>query len=133
MINKFKVGDHVFASDWCYGEIVSINGEVAEIQFDTGFGQSTYKFNISDLQHLRYGAPQNHIAKVGKKDRVIACIEYSCNLLMAILFAVVAVFALIFREWFVAGLGAVLFVKSGYNAMKSLCRCGEFSEDRYEP
>ena len=48
--NKFKVGDKVYASDWCFGEIVKIDGEIAIVEFDTGNGGGCMPFHLSELR-----------------------------------------------------------------------------------
>ena len=50
-MSKFKVGDWVYASDWCYGQIVDIeeSGECADVEFSTDGGGGCFAFPISDL------------------------------------------------------------------------------------
>lgn len=48
--NNFRVGDMVYASDWCYGEIVRIDGDMALVEFDTGNGGGSLWFDLSDLR-----------------------------------------------------------------------------------
>lgn len=47
----FKVGDWVYADDWCYGQIVSISGPFAVVEFTTDNGGGTMNFYISELTH----------------------------------------------------------------------------------
>jgi hypothetical protein len=47
----FKVGDYVYASDWCYGVIVSIEGNIADVEFKTAGGGGTLPFELSELMH----------------------------------------------------------------------------------
>lgn len=37
-MDKFRVGDKVYASDWCYGKIVEIEGDTAYVEFETERG-----------------------------------------------------------------------------------------------
>ena len=46
---KFKVGDKVYADNWCHGEIVKIDGEIALIAVDTGIGGACMPFHLSGL------------------------------------------------------------------------------------
>ena len=46
---KFKVGDHVYVSDWFYGTIVCIDGDEAMCEFNTDRGGGTLSFKLSDL------------------------------------------------------------------------------------
>lgn len=66
MINKFQIGDHVFASDWCYGEVVDIAGDIVSVQFDTGFGNSVAMFRLSELQPRPLAQKQDHNADASK-------------------------------------------------------------------
>lgn len=47
----FKVGDYVYASDWCYGVIVRIEDNIADVEFDTAGGGGTLPFELSELKH----------------------------------------------------------------------------------
>ena len=48
-MNNFRIGDKVYASDWCYGEIVRIENGIADIKFDTCSGGGTVSFPIEEL------------------------------------------------------------------------------------
>ena len=50
---NFKVGDYVYASDWCYGEIVRIENEYADVEFDTGSGGGCLPFGLDELNRSR--------------------------------------------------------------------------------
>lgn len=51
MKEVFKVGDWVYASDWCYGQIVEIDGDnLAYVEFDTGTGGGCMSFELSELK-----------------------------------------------------------------------------------
>lgn len=50
MTDKFEVGDMVYASDWCYGEIVRINGYTADVEFETTNGGGTACFELCELR-----------------------------------------------------------------------------------
>ena len=54
----FKVGDYVYAGDWCSGTIVEIDGDTACVEFETGGGGGTIPFDIEELEH----APAFHTA-----------------------------------------------------------------------
>lgn len=46
---KFQIGDWVYAKDWCYGQIVCIDGDLISVEFDTGNGGGTCTFDIDDV------------------------------------------------------------------------------------
>lgn len=52
MQNDFQLGDYVVAEDWCYGRIVYINNEYAEIDFVTLHGGGCLTFNIKDIKFV---------------------------------------------------------------------------------
>lgn len=41
---NFQIGDWVYASDWCYGQIVDINDEFISVEFETECGGGTACF-----------------------------------------------------------------------------------------
>ena len=45
----FQVGDWVYAEDWCYGQIIEIDGNFARVEFDTGSGGGNCWFDLSDV------------------------------------------------------------------------------------
>lgn len=49
---SFRVGDLVYASDWCYGEIVEINQDerIAYVEFTTGNGGGCLPFGFDELK-----------------------------------------------------------------------------------
>lgn len=46
----FQIGDKVYADDWCYGEIVRLEDDIAWVEFETAGGGGTAKFNIANLR-----------------------------------------------------------------------------------
>lgn len=63
---KFKIGDYVYAEDWCYGKIVYIDDKYAEVDFNTMRGGASLTFALEDLRHaespkrkLNYGGIDN--------------------------------------------------------------------------
>ena len=52
---NFEVGDMVYASDWCYGEIIRIEDGIADVEFETAGGGGTLSFELSELKHECYG------------------------------------------------------------------------------
>ena len=46
---NFKLGDWVYASDWCYGQIVAIDEDLIMVEFDTGTGGGTCTFDADDV------------------------------------------------------------------------------------
>ena len=120
MNNKFHIGDYVFASDWCYGEIIDIAGDIAVVQFDTGFGDSTASFRLNELRHLTLASQQVDTAE--KKELIDSCVDFVFCLLIAMCFIVGAILAFIFRDWLLVVLCAMIGLISGYNAMKSACK-----------
>ena len=49
-MEKFNVGDWVYASDWCYGCITEIEDGFAVVEFDTGYIGGNCKFMLEDLK-----------------------------------------------------------------------------------
>lgn len=47
----FKVGDMVYASDWCYGEIIGIENNIAYVEFEAEGGGGTAPFELNELKH----------------------------------------------------------------------------------
>jgi hypothetical protein len=48
---EFEIGDYVYAEDWCYGRIVYIDENYAELDFDTMRGGGSLTFSLKDLKH----------------------------------------------------------------------------------
>ena len=48
----FQIGDMVYASDWCYGEIVDIDRDkrIAYVEFDTCSGGGCLPFDFDELK-----------------------------------------------------------------------------------
>ena len=46
----FQVGDWVYASDWCYGQIVDIDGDLISVEFDTAGGGGTWTFEMHEVR-----------------------------------------------------------------------------------
>ena len=49
---SFKVGDRVYAGDWCKGIIVDIRDDVADIEFETVVGVGCLPFGLDKLEHI---------------------------------------------------------------------------------
>ena len=49
-MERFNVGDWVYASDWCYGVITDIKDDFAVVEFDTDFGGGNCSFMLKDLK-----------------------------------------------------------------------------------
>lgn len=49
---NFKVGDKVFASDWCEGVIVELENDTAYVEFSTIGGGGCLLFGLDELQHI---------------------------------------------------------------------------------
>lgn len=45
----FTVGDYVYASDWCFGEIVELTDDGAYVEFETEFGGGTTFFGFDEM------------------------------------------------------------------------------------
>ena len=44
-MNRFCIGDWVYASDWCFGQIVRINKDnTADVEFETCGGTACFGF-----------------------------------------------------------------------------------------
>lgn len=49
-MSQFRIGDWVYASDWCFGQIVQINKDnTADVEFETCGGGGTACFAFKDL------------------------------------------------------------------------------------
>lgn len=46
----FEVGDYVYASDWCYGQVIDIDGDFVSVEFDTGSGGGTCLFEAHEVR-----------------------------------------------------------------------------------
>lgn len=46
----FQIGDWVYASDWCYGQIMDIDGDSALVEFETERGGGSFWFYIDALE-----------------------------------------------------------------------------------
>jgi hypothetical protein len=46
----FQIGDYVYASDWCYGQIIDIDDEFIYVEFDTGSGGGTWGFEADEVR-----------------------------------------------------------------------------------
>ena len=57
-MNKFRVGDWVYAEDWCFGQIVYIGDNFAYVEFHTGTGGGCMPF---ELDELKLAKPPNKI------------------------------------------------------------------------
>lgn len=53
-MTTFRIGEKVYASDWCYGQIVAIEGTVAYVQFETQRGGGCMEFDLSELKHEKW-------------------------------------------------------------------------------
>ena len=49
-MRNFKIGDWVYASDWCYGQIENIEDGIALVEYFTPGGGGCCSFLIDDLQ-----------------------------------------------------------------------------------
>ena len=47
---NFQIGDWVYASDWCYGQIVAIEGNLISVEFDTRTGGGTWTFEEDEVR-----------------------------------------------------------------------------------
>ena len=47
---KLMIGDYVYASDWCFGEIVDMDDDGAWVEFETGRGGGTSYFNFDEIE-----------------------------------------------------------------------------------
>ena len=50
MPNELKIGDKVYASDWCYGTIVDIDGYIVLVEFETENGGGTVGFHRREVR-----------------------------------------------------------------------------------
>ena len=50
-MSNFKIDDWVYASDWCYGQIMDIDEEAGEalVSYETERGGGSFYFDISEL------------------------------------------------------------------------------------
>jgi hypothetical protein len=49
-LRNFKVGDWVYAHDWCYGQVVRIEGDIALVMYDNC---KFCSFMVDDLKKNR--------------------------------------------------------------------------------
>lgn len=49
-MDEFKVGDWVYADDWCYGQISEIENGTAYVEYDTDRGGGTCGFELEELR-----------------------------------------------------------------------------------
>lgn len=49
-MSEFKVGDWVYAHDWCYGQITDLTDDEATVEFETERGGGSFPFDITDLR-----------------------------------------------------------------------------------
>lgn len=47
---EFQLGDWVYASDWCYGQIVDVDGDWALVEFETERGGGSLWFHFDELE-----------------------------------------------------------------------------------
>ena len=45
----FEIGDYVYASDWCYGQIIDLDHDGAFVEFETPGGGGTCYFYYDEL------------------------------------------------------------------------------------
>jgi hypothetical protein len=48
----FKIGDKVYAGDWCEGTIIYIKDNVADVDFETAGGGGCLPFSLNELVHV---------------------------------------------------------------------------------
>ena len=51
MNKEFQVGDWVIARDHFYGQVTDIDGGVALVEFELGYGGGTMPFYLTELEH----------------------------------------------------------------------------------
>lgn len=51
MQKNFEIGDYVYAEDWCYGKIVYLTEQYAEVDFNSTSGGGSLTFALEDLKH----------------------------------------------------------------------------------
>lgn len=49
-MHDFQIGDYVYASDWCYGQIIDIDGNFITVEFDTGSGGGNCTFEAYEVR-----------------------------------------------------------------------------------
>lgn len=62
-MNEFSIGDYVYASDWCYGQIVDITDTEAMVEFETAGGGGCFSF---DFDELVLADPPKRLIKCGQ-------------------------------------------------------------------
>ena len=48
-MKKFEIGDWVYASNWCYGQIVDIGDDYANVEFSSERGGGCLPFDFDEL------------------------------------------------------------------------------------
>lgn len=66
-MQNFKIGDWVYADDWCYGQIREIDKNIVDVEFSTGTGGGNFCFELSELQP----APSPDESKVSIRDNLL--------------------------------------------------------------
>ena len=75
MDRNFKVGDWVYASDWCYGQIFKIEDDIAVVEYDTGCGGGNCSFLLSSLKKAEPPKKKSLIVKPS----YAVVITFSCD------------------------------------------------------
>ena len=60
-MSEFKIGDWVYAHDWCYGQIVELTDTEARLEFSTETGGGSFTFELSDLKRAPAPEPERTI------------------------------------------------------------------------
>lgn len=64
-MNKFRVGDRVYSSDWCYGKIVEIEDNIAYVEFATERGGGCLPFELNELEHEKWCITTDNLTSDG--------------------------------------------------------------------
>lgn len=48
-MDEINIGDYVYGSDWCYGQVVDIDNKGARVEFETPGGGGSFWFDFNEL------------------------------------------------------------------------------------
>lgn len=57
-MDEFGIGDYVYASDWCYGQIVDIDNKGARVEYETPGGGGSFWFHFNELTKATEPTPK---------------------------------------------------------------------------
>ncbi len=80
MNKEFQVGDWVIAEDYFYGQIMGIDGDIADVEFETEYGGGCMPFYLTELEHTEHRREYPGITHVRNFSVGGNSIERTCSL-----------------------------------------------------